>query len=80
MNERASELLKMTKKSTRAKYAKDCALKAAKATSIKEVAASTALKTIFYATDGRLNRRIRAWVTYPISLHLTIISYNLILY
>ena len=57
MNERASELLKMNK-ATRAMHVKASALRAAKATSIKEFAASTALKTIFYGTAGRLNRRI----------------------
>lgn len=76
MNERASELLKMTKKSTRAKYAKDCALKAKKAISTKELAASTALKRIFNFADGRLHRRILA-EGYLILSYLT--SYNHIL-
>ena len=52
MNERASELLKMTRKLTLDNQAKARAFKAKKATSIKELAASTALKTIFYGTAG----------------------------
>ncbi len=80
MNERASELLKMSKqrrrKATRAEKAKGSTAKAVSAIKDKEFKASLALKSIFYTTGRRLQRQILAEGCLILS-YLT--SYNLIL-